>query len=360
MQFRPRHGTTVFTNAGLPSVKLRVTPRAGATLRPGGAGLAPARARDSPGRPLVPTGGGRIFLEKGGTSPAGAGVPPAGGGASVATFCKNFPVFCNLASAIPMSFMRADALLATKNQKSIHSTRTMIKPYYPEDKASQAAWWQNAGENAATQLALVGFSAPDIAAVKNDADWAVYLLRTLPDTFTLATTRVTGYAASYLEGPKDGPAPAIPAMPAWPAAPASAIVTGIESRRADWVRRAKGHPKYDPATIGEVLRLEPTGEQFDPTTYRAVLLDLECTAANTVIFKFRKASGEIDGIHLYLRRKGETAFTFVKFFSRSPGTDLTPVKVPGTPEERDYQARAVLADAEVGLPSDILNVLVRG
>ena len=149
-------------------------------------------------------------------------------------------------------------------------------------------------------------------------------------------------------------------VPDWPTGTGAPITTGIEARRIEWVRLVKASPAYDPETIGAVLRLEQTGDEFDPATYQAELSDFLSPAANTVTFKFRKASGEIDGINLYMRRKGETAWTFVRFFSKSPATDSTPVKVAGTPEEREYQGRAVIADVEVGIVSDIESVLVRG
>ncbi len=236
----------------------------------------------------------------------------------------------------------------------------MKNPYYPDDKGQQGAWWQNILSFGSAQLLLLGFTPAKISAILLDAAWAVFLLRTLPNTYLEFGKRVTGYAASYLDGPANGPAPFPPVVPDWPSGAGAAITTGIEARRIEWVRLAKANPLYDPETIGAVLRLESTGDAFDPTTYTAELSDFASPSANTVTFKFRKASGEVDGINLYMRRKGETAWTFVRFFSKSPATDTTAVKVAGSPEEREYQARAVIADVEVGIVSDIESVLVRG
>lgn len=235
----------------------------------------------------------------------------------------------------------------------------MKNPYYPIEKAEQADWWQNILNNGNPEFTLLGFSTAQIDSIMNDATWAVFLLRTLPNTYLEFGKRVTGYADSYLDGPANGPAPTVPTVPGWPGGAGSATTTGIEARRIDWVRLAKASPAYDSATIGAVLRLEQTGDDFDPATYKAELFDFASAAANTVTFKFRKASGEVDGINLYLRRKGDAAWTFVRFFSKSPATDTTPVKVAGTPEEREYQGRAVISDVEVGIMSDIESVVVR-
>jgi hypothetical protein len=245
-------------------------------------------------------------------------------------------------------------------KKTKHTqTHTMKNPYYPEDKSQQADWWLNILNHGGPQFTLLGFTTAQKDAITADATWAVYLLRTLPNTYLEFGKRVTGYADSYMDGPANGPAPAEPEVPLWPGGSFTPITTGIEARRIDWVRLAKASPAYNPETIGAVLRLEQTGDPFDPATYKAELSDFASPAANTVTFKFRKARGEVDGINLYLRRKGDAAWTFVRFYSKSPATDTTPVKVAGTPEEREYQGRAVIADAEVGIMSDIDTVLVR-
>lgn len=43
-----------------------------------------------------------------------------------------------------------------------------------------------------------------------------------------------------------------------------------------------------------------------------------------------------------------------------PFDDQTPLQSPGVAESREYQARAVVGEAEVGLPSDIVQVTFAG
>jgi hypothetical protein len=60
-------------------------------------------------------------------------------------------------------------------------------------------------------------------------------------------------------------------------------------------------------------------------------------------------------VNLYMRRKGQSAWTLIApKRKRLPFEDQTPLAQPGTPEEREYLARGVLGDAEVGQDSDIV------
>ena len=63
--------------------------------------------------------------------------------------------------------------------------------------------------------------------------------------------------------------------------------------------------------------------------------------------------GALDGINVYSRKLGETAFTFLGHDSRPPYDDSRPI-TPG--EVREYRAIGVAYDEEVGQPSDILTL----
>ena len=66
-------------------------------------------------------------------------------------------------------------------------------------------------------------------------------------------------------------------------------------------------------------------------------------------------------INIYMRLAGTTAWTLVGNRRRSlPFDDTTPLKTPGVPETREYQARGVNGDEEVGLYSDIVTVTFAG
>src|SRR5438128_1052969 len=68
--------------------------------------------------------------------------------------------------------------------------------------------------------------------------------------------------------------------------------------------------------------------------------------------------GPLDGIHVYSRKKGETAWRFLDSARYSPFVDAAPAATPGIPEIREYRVVGVYKDQEVGQPSDIVSVTV--
>ena len=67
-----------------------------------------------------------------------------------------------------------------------------------------------------------------------------------------------------------------------------------------------------------------------------------------------------DSLNIYVRRKGESPFRLLAGKRvRFPMDDDTPPATAGQPEEREYQAIAVIGDEEVGVPSDIVSAVFR-
>jgi hypothetical protein len=66
-------------------------------------------------------------------------------------------------------------------------------------------------------------------------------------------------------------------------------------------------------------------------------------------------------VNIYWRRKGVTTWKLLVAKRKTfPFYDQTPLATPGTPETREYLARGVIGDNEVGIPSDIVPVLFGG
>lgn len=78
--------------------------------------------------------------------------------------------------------------------------------------------------------------------------------------------------------------------------------------------------------------------------------------AGRVLLKFVRRP--LDGINVYMRRRGEAQWQFVAHATRSPFTDHTALLTPNTAEIREYRAMGVRKDQEVGQPSDTVTVLV--
>ena len=66
-------------------------------------------------------------------------------------------------------------------------------------------------------------------------------------------------------------------------------------------------------------------------------------------------------VNIYSRVVGTAAWTLIGARRKKfPFEDQTPLKVAGVPEQREYMARGVIDDNEVGQPSDIVTVLFGG
>jgi hypothetical protein len=168
----------------------------------------------------------------------------------------------------------------------------MSNGYYPDPNDRRADWWVNIRGN---QPALADFlTAPEVNIVARDADWAIYVYRTVREAFDEMQGAILAYCDVVTDAPDGSPAPPPPAIPVWPAPPTSPLVAGVEARRLLWVARAKAASNYTPVA-GALLGLEPGGTSFDPATYQAEIFGLLSPAARTVSGKFRKARGNIAG-----------------------------------------------------------------
>ncbi len=234
----------------------------------------------------------------------------------------------------------------------------MQKTYYPASNNARADWWQNIGTVANPILTDLDLPTDQVASIAADAAWGVYLYRTLRVAYEEATKRVIGYADIIAEGPAGMPAPDAPTMPTWPTAPTTAVAQGIESRRELWVQLVKNSLGYDAATIGSTPRIEAPVIPFNPNTYIARATDFSSPAAKTVRFKFSKAYGQIQGVNLYGRKTGAMDWINLGRFNTTPATATVPL-ANGSPEDWQFQVRAVKRDVEIGHPSPTVSVIVR-
>ena len=127
---------------------------------------------------------------------------------------------------------------------------------------------------------------------------------------------------------------------------------GLRGEIALW----KPNPGMTP-TIEAALKIVGTTSGFNPNTYKAEITKVEVIAGHVQI-KFKK--GQTDGVNLYSRLKGQSAWKFVTRDTNSPYDDYTALAVAGTPEVREYQAYGVLNDQQIGQPSDIVSVTFGG
>ena len=121
-------------------------------------------------------------------------------------------------------------------------------------------------------------------------------------------------------------------------------------------RRMKAAPGYI-ASMGEGAGIEGDEQSVDMSTY-APKLSAHITGGH-IELRFVKGPA-VDGVNIYSRMAGPSAWTRLAYDSQSPYIDNRPLSTPGQPETREYAAIGVRADAEVGQMSDIVVVTVGG
>jgi len=108
--------------------------------------------------------------------------------------------------------------------------------------------------------------------------------------------------------------------------------------------------------IGQSLGIVATTTDFDSENYKATI-----TASNFAGFvRIKFAKNGVDGINIYNRPKGTAFFKFLTGNTKSPYDDHIELATVGQPEHWEYRAFGVIDDAEIGQPSDIVEIVFGG
>lgn len=121
------------------------------------------------------------------------------------------------------------------------------------------------------------------------------------------------------------------------------------------VAKFKTSPGYTTA-IGESLGIIGATTEFDSENYKASIT--ASLVAGCVRIKFTKNG--VDGINIYNRKKGTAVWKFLARDTKSPYDDHIELEAAGQPEHWEYRAYVVIDDAEIGQPSDIVEIVFGG
>lgn len=125
------------------------------------------------------------------------------------------------------------------------------------------------------------------------------------------------------------------------------------------LRRNIAHHKTDPLmtdAIAAALLIKGVFQEFDPATYKAhITAEL---FAGFVRIKFTKKGA--DGVNIYHRKKGTINWDFLARDTKSPYDDHIVLATAGQPEHWEYRAFGIIDDSEIGLASDIVEVVFGG
>ena len=122
------------------------------------------------------------------------------------------------------------------------------------------------------------------------------------------------------------------------------------------IARAKTHPGCIPSTILQ-MQWKGDAQEFNEETARP---NIKLTAMNGRV-KVEGNKPGFEAYNLYSRIKGQVAWKPIAIRKRKfPYYDDSALAVPNTPEVREYMAMGVINDEEVGVPSEIKEVVYAG
>ena len=121
----------------------------------------------------------------------------------------------------------------------------------------------------------------------------------------------------------------------------------------DLVGKMKKHDDYTEA-LGETLGVIGEEHIMDSVSAKPVLKDK--SEGGLIIVGFNLFGW--DGINIYRELDNGAGMVFIARDTDAPYYDTTPKLDPTKPEKRKYQAYFVDGDEQIGLPSDILTIIV--
>lgn len=221
--------------------------------------------------------------------------------------------------------------LPVRRPRNSNSKRMATADFIPNKRAERYLWWKNLKDNLATEGPKMGLTAPQITAAQAVVDDQV----TKMDARDAAKGALD--AAINLETLADSTNEA-------------AIRTAI--------RNWKTLPGYASSGSEAVLQLKgSSGPDLDPVTYKPVLTKLTVTGGQIRI-DFTKAG--VDALNIYTRLRGTVGWRKLAMDSASPYYDTEPLANANQPETREYKARGVKDDVEIGQDSDVVSIVFGG
>ena len=206
---------------------------------------------------------------------------------------------------------------------------TIMADFIPPKRANRRQWLANLSDKVAAEAAKMGVAAGDATAAKTAADGII------------ATYDATDAAQTALDGKRE--------------IEAQTEAANLAQLRA-LIRNWKTLPNYPSSGSEGVLQLKGTGSAFDPATYKPVI-DVSLKGGGITI-DFQKKG--VDALGIYCRLRGTLAWTKLAVDTISPYADNKPLANPNTPEVREYMARGIIDDVEIGLDSDIVSITYGG
>lgn len=204
----------------------------------------------------------------------------------------------------------------------------IMADYIPNNEGDYADWLQNLWTKLPTHGPTLGMTSTQIS----DLRGLIQAQKDLHDDAEEARAHATAMEAQEASGK-------------------TALDANLRAKVRNWKTLA-GYSQM----IGEDLKLIGVGAELDEENYKP-----EITAkivGGEIRITFKKKG--VDGVNVYCRLRGTSAWRKLAFDSTSPYVDTEPLANPAVPETREYKAMGVIKDVEIGQPSDIVSVTFAG
>lgn len=200
--------------------------------------------------------------------------------------------------------------------------------YFPDAEGEQATWAATFGQKILIHGPTLGKTAAESDALKDKAEKFVELVINVQQKKSQLKAAVDEKNLGY-----------------------ATYIKPLRTEIADF----KTNPALTSEIAGE-LGIVGGDTSFDPATYKPEIKG--SLFAGAVRIKFTKKG--VDGVNIYHRKKGELVWKFLARDTKSPYDDHIELATPGTPEHWEYQAYGVIDDSQIGLASDIVEIVYGG
>lgn len=206
--------------------------------------------------------------------------------------------------------------------------KSIMADYIPNNEGDYADWLQNLWTKLPTHGPTLGMASPEISGLRG----------LIADQQALHTEAETARAHAT-------------AMETQEASGKVALDANLRARVRNWKTLAG----YSPM-MGEDLKIIGVAAEMDLENYKPEIAAKIVGGEIRITFKKKG----VDGVNVYGRLRGASAWRKLAFDSSSPYVDTEPLANPAVPETREYKAMGVIKDEEIGQPSDIVSVTFAG
>ncbi len=203
-----------------------------------------------------------------------------------------------------------------------------MNDYFPRSSAQQVPWLTNFKNKIAVYGAILGLTAEEIKEHQNYCDSTIEKI-------------------NAVEAKKSELKAAVKSR--------DETIAGKENRFRTDIIHIKTSKSFE-KSIGEDLGIIGTNTNMNRSIYKPIIKAQ--LFAGEVQIKFVKKG--VDSVNIYHRKKGDNTWQFLSKNSKSPFNDKIILANPLQPEHWEYRAFGVKNDIEIGLPSDIVEIVFAG